>query len=112
MKNSKSMFGLAKAKAIDYGPRQYGKCAGFYLTKTELKTLFIEEGFNVSRPTMNNYIGVWRELNYVYAVKQDGFDEPVFFFLLNDTEDGRFIFAAERAYPTLHWWSGVKAVMS
>lgn len=112
MKNSKTMYGLAKAKAIEYGPRQYGKCAGFYLTKGEMKTLFIEEGFNTNRPTMGNYIAVWLELGYIYTIKQDGYDEPVHFFLLDDGEDGRYIFAAERTYPTLHWWSGVKAVMS
>ena len=111
MKNNKTMYELAKAKAIDYGPRLLGKYAGFYMTESELRILFAEEGFNIERPTMGNYVKVWRDLGRIFAVKPEGMEEASYFFLLDDGGDLRHILAAEKTYPTLHW-NGLKAVMS
>ena len=65
MKSNATMYRIAKAKAIEEGPRTWrsptGKTyAGFYLTREELRTIFGREGFNVySSQTWLNRIKTW-----------------------------------------------------
>lgn len=72
------MYGIAKALAIEKGIRSYESkpyIVGYYLTTEEVKTVFKENGFilnrtrvgrsNPVRNSMERYIDIWKELNWV-----------------------------------------------
>lgn len=73
------MYTLAQARAIDQGPRQIsldGKWTiGYIQTKTELKALFREHGYNTNtRKAWLNCIDAWRD--YDAFVPSTLFDQP------------------------------------
>lgn len=85
MKSNATMHKIAKALAIELGPREYTtpsgkKIVGFFLTREELRGLFGREGFNV---TTGN---AW--LNRIRGWEVFGDINPVgttIFFLIPDT---------------------------
>lgn len=80
------MHRIAKALAIELGPREYvtptsgKKIVGYYLTREELRNLFGKEGFNVlTASTWLNRIRAWEVFGDVSPVG------TTIFFLLPDT---------------------------
>lgn len=82
MKNFKAMYALAKAKAIDKGPRRFRKLAGFALTEEELKKIYTLEGFVPKRSVWSSHAEIWEELGWArwYAVGENG--SRVLYFVL------------------------------
>lgn len=89
MKNGKTMYVLARATAIERGPRKFKRFVGYALTETELKRIFVLEGFNPQKKTMTNYIDMWLEFGFVKSYNGLGENgEKVYFFILdNDSSD-------------------------
>lgn len=86
MKNSKTMYLLAKAKAIEKGPRMFRRFGGYCLTEPELKKIFLMEGFNPRKKTYESYISLWKEFGLIKALTTDANGGTVFYILLDDTE--------------------------
>lgn len=78
MKTPMTMYGLAKARALQNSPITTGNTAGFGLTRKELRTIFYLNSFTHER-TIEKQIKVWENLNLVQSIGQ-----VVFFYLNND----------------------------
>ena len=85
MKSNATMHKIAKALAIELGPREYTtpsgkKIVGFFLTREELRGLFGREGFNVvSGNAWLNRIRGWEVFGDINPVG------TTIFFLIPDT---------------------------
>ena len=88
MRNLKSMYDLAKAKAIELGPRKFKKLAGFALTETELKKLYTEAGFIPKRRVWSSHCEIWEDMQWARSFKVGDEGENVIFFTL-DKADGK-----------------------
>lgn len=99
MKNSRTMYLLARARAIDKGPKKYSRFVGYALTEKELRRIFVLEGFNPAKGSIGKYIEIWEECGFVkkIAVGQEG--EQVFYFVLDPTADFSLLKKIEIAYP-------------
>lgn len=86
MKNSKTMYELAKAKAIAKGPRKFRKLAGFALTESELKHLYLTEGYSPARKVWERNAALWEEIGWVKAYNVGINDEKVYYFILDPEE--------------------------
>lgn len=101
MKNGKTMYVLARATAVERGPRKFKRIVGYALTEHELKRIFVLEGFNPQKKTMSNYIDMWLEFGFVKAFNLGEEGEKVYFFVLDKgtPEDTSLIKKLELAYP-------------
>lgn len=87
MKNSKTMYLLAKAKATEKGPRRFRRFIGYGLTERELKRIFAMEGFNPKKKAMESYLEMWKEFELVKAMPLGEDNSNVILFILDPTED-------------------------
>lgn len=91
MKNQKTMYLLAKAKAINEGPKTYRMFTGYALTRGEVKRLYTGEGF--TKPdTFKRHIDIWVEVGWIMIQPVGPNKEDVFFFTLDDSN------VSERGY--------------
>lgn len=74
--STRQMYYLALARAIEIGPRKVSvnkvPTAAYFLTKTELKLLFVENGYSARRKAWMNNIVDWRMFG---TWVEDGFDD-------------------------------------
>lgn len=80
------MYELAKALAIQNGPRRFMKIAGYALTIAELRSLYIEWGFSMKRPTMKEHLKTWEEIGWAKHFNVGDNGAVVYFFLLDDKD--------------------------
>ena len=60
MKSAATMLGIARARAIELGPRIWaGKRCGVFLTISELKEIYDAAGFNWKGSAMRRHIEQW-----------------------------------------------------
>lgn len=85
MKNSKTMYGLAKALAIEIGPRTFKTYTGYCLTQKEAEDVYRSEGFT-NMNTVSRHLDSWVQLNWVNRLNVDENAESVYFFVLDDTK--------------------------
>lgn len=68
MKSSSTMLDLARSRATALGPRIWnGRRCGIFLTVSELKELYDDEGFNWKGTAMRRHIGQWMGCSLVAA---------------------------------------------
>lgn len=112
-KNCKGMYELAKALAIQNGPRRFMKIAGYALTYSELRALYIEWGFSMKRPTMKEHLRTWEEIGWAkhFNVGADG--SVVYFFLLNEKDPNTLpmLKSLTLAYPDMEKTSELNGVV-
>ncbi len=84
MKNQKTMYALAKAKAIGEGPKTFRTLSGYALPEAEILRMYALEGF--TKPaTIEKHLTIWQELEWV-DVKPVGTNrENIYFFALDDS---------------------------
>lgn len=101
MKNNKTMYLLAKARAVKAGPRKFTRFVGYALTETEIKRIFILEGFSPKKKTMADYLDLWQEAGFVKCFNVGENGEKVFFFLLDalEQDDASLLKKIELTYP-------------
>lgn len=100
MKNAKTMYLLARAKATERGPRKFKRFVGYALTDAEVKRIFIEEGFNPKKKSMNSYLDMWQEVGWTKRLNLGEEGDGVYFFVLGSgTDDPSLIKKLELAYP-------------
>lgn len=84
MKNQKTMYRLAKARAIREGPKTFMMISGFALTEAEIRDFYTREGF--TSKTADKHLDLWKELEWVDVKPVGGKKENVFFFTLDDSD--------------------------
>ena len=87
MKNCKGMYGLARALAIEKGPRRFGRAAGYCLTYKEVKILYVSWGFSMKRKTMGDHLLTWEDLGWVKRYQNGEGDSAVYFFLFEENSE-------------------------
>lgn len=99
MKTPMTMYGLAKAKAIQNNPISAGNTAGYGLTRKELRTLFYLHSFTHEK-TIEKQISLWEELELIQSVGQ-----VVFFYLNidNPTDCSKMILLQATCTTTDDW---------
>ena len=85
MKNQKTMYLLAKARAIAEGPKAYRMMRGYALTETEVRRIYGREGFTNPK-TYDRHIGIWQEMGWVHISPVGENKENVYFFSLDDAD--------------------------
>lgn len=75
MKNANSMYALAKASAIEQGPRIAAGQYGYALSMAELTRIYAQNGFNIRTrqgrpPAMENHLGIWEAAGKAHVVGQ------------------------------------------
>lgn len=100
MKNAKTMYQLARAKAIERGPRKFKRFVGYALTDAEVKRIFIEEGFNPQKKSMASYLAMWQEMEWMKRLPLGDEGDCVYFIILGSgCEDPSLLKKLEISYP-------------
>ena len=100
MKNQRSMYLIAKARAIAEGPKAYRMFRGYALTEAEVKKIYTREGFTKAQ-TIQNHIDIWKEAQWVEVLPVGNNKEPVLFFVMDDidSEDRQRHQVLKTSYP-------------
>lgn len=112
MKNSSTMLAEARSIAISKGVRSFRKFAGYAITIKELKTLYLRNGFNLSRNTMQNHINIWTELGEVKGFKAGEEGDMVYFMYLDCEDDSKLREQAQEKYPEKDWIDSFEGVLT
>ena len=84
MKNQKTMYALAKAKAIEEGPKTFRMLSGYALTEAEIRRMYAVEGF--TKPaTIDRHLAIWKDVEWVDVQPVGPNRENIFFFTLDDS---------------------------
>lgn len=105
MKTPITMYGIAKARALQNSPMSTGNMAGYGLTRKELRMIFYLNSFTHEK-TIEKQIKVWENLNLVQSVGQ-----VVFFYLnTNDPNDINRMILLEATCTTTETWKNCDIV--
>lgn len=68
MKSSSTMLAMARARAVELGPRIWeGRRCGVFLTVAELKAIYDDAGFNWKGSAMRRHVEQWMGCSLVAA---------------------------------------------
>ncbi len=85
MKNQRTMYVLAKAKAIEDGPKTFRIFSGYALTEGEIKRIYTREGFTNPK-TIQRHLDIWKDAEWVVSQPVGANKESVYFFTLDDSD--------------------------
>lgn len=112
MKNSSTMLAEARSIAISKGARDFRKFAGYAITQKELKVLYLRNGFNLKRDTLQRHIDIWTELDEVRGYKAGDDGEMVYFMALDYEKDSKLREKAQEKYPEKNWIDSFTGVLA
>lgn len=85
MKNQRTMYVIAKAKAIEEGPKTFRMFSGFALTEADIKRIYTREGFT-NPNTIQKHLQIWEDVEWVVMQPVGTNKENVYFFTLDDSD--------------------------
>lgn len=85
MKNQRTMFVLAKARAIKEGPKTFRMFSGYALTEDEIKRIYTREGFT-NPNTIQKHLNIWKDAGWIAVQPVGPNKENICFFSLDDSD--------------------------